>query len=75
MTVRLERIGHALPCRQKDATRRTDCSSKWLYDRTIRTVEKAERENGIIEVGAKEEERIFFISPFFLIYHQSYYRL
>lgn len=50
--------GCALPCRQKDVTRPTDRSSKLLYDRTIRTIEKAERENGIIEVGAKEEERI-----------------
>jgi hypothetical protein len=47
---------HAVPCRQKDVTRPTDRSSKLLYDHIIRTMEKAEMENGIIDVGAKEEE-------------------
>ena len=56
MTVRLARVVHVLPCRQKDVTRPTDRSSKLLYDRTVRTMMKAERENGIIGVGAEEEE-------------------
>jgi hypothetical protein len=56
MTVCVARVVHGVPCRQKDVTRPTDRSSKLLFNRTIRTMEKAVRENGIIDVGAKEEE-------------------